>query len=689
MYRLVRRNDTFCFVEESPATGDFDLIKSMLFPESRGTGWRMPSKIEKHTWYDFVKRGKTEATALNDRILTSWKRCRALEVDPVRGKCDHFLPERELITRNQCLVEMAGPIISTLYHCLHESDSVIVLIDSNGYILKTCGDLFALRQADKLFFGPGANWSERSVGTNAIGTSLELSGPVQVTGAEHYCETHQRWTCAAAPIQDHTGKVVGFIDISGPRENANPHQLGMIVAAARAIEERICLDYAKNNLFETNKYLEAVLNSVSEGVIATNADGVITGMNKVAATMLLRNTSEVIGKRLAAFVLVDERLNGFFQTARSIYSNESLILNTPQGMRDCIASANRVIPESGVDCGVVLTLKKADIPVRHADSPRKTFAGSTFGDIIGNSTAIARTIQQAKQVACSPSSILILGESGVGKEILAQAIHNASDHRRGPFVSINCGAIPKELIQSELFGYSGGAFTGARRKGCMGKFQLADRGTLFLDEISEMPFEMQINLLRVLEERTVTPVGGTKAIPIDVRIIAATNKNLREEVSRTRFREDLYYRLNVISITVPPLRVRKDDIPLLAEYHLKRISSKVGKTIQHIDQTVLAVFESHDWPGNVRELINAIEYAANFVRGNTLHVEHLPRSFQDKRIDPTPVRDSRIMELSAVEKEAIQEALRHFHGNISRAAKALGIGRNTLYEKIRKYHVQI
>jgi transcriptional regulator with PAS, ATPase and Fis domain len=463
----------------------------------------------------------------------------------------------------------------------------------------------------------------------------------------------------------------------------------MIVAAARAIEERICLDYAKNNLFETNKYLEAVPNSISEGVIATNAAGVITGMNKVAANMLSRNSSEVIGTGLAAFVLVDERLDGFFRSARSSYSNESLILKTPQGIRDCTASANRVIPESGVDCGVVLTLKKTDRPAHRVDSPRGTPAGCTFRDIIGNSKAINRMILQAKQVARSPSSILILGESGSGKEILAQAIHNASDCRRGPFTSINCGAIPKELIQSELFGYAGGAFTGASRKGCVGKFQLADRGTLFLDEISEMPFEMQINLLRVLEERTVTPVGGIKAIPIDVRIIAATNKNLHEEVSRARFREDLYYRLNVISITVPPLRARKDDIPFLAEYYLKKVSSKIGKTIQHIDRTVLSAFESHDWPGNVRELINAIEYAANFVKGNTLHIEHLPRFFRDKKIGTAPSRDYQIMALSAVEKGAIQEALRHFHGNISRAAKALGIGRNTLYEKIRRYQVQI
>ncbi len=689
MYRLVRRNDTFCFVEESPATGDLTLIKSMLFPESLACGWGMPSKSEKDTWYDFVKRGTIEPKRVNERILTSWQRCRDLEVDPVDGKCDNFLSEPDLIRQNQRLVEMAGPIISTIYSSLNGSNSVIVLIDSDGYILKTCGDLSALRQADKLLFGPGANWSEGSVGTNAIGTSLELSGPVQITGPEHYCETHHPWTCAAAPIRDYNGNAIGFLDISGPRETANPHQLGLVVAAARAIEERICVAYAKTGLFETNKYLQAVLNSVSEGVIATNADGVIVGMNKVAATMFLRNSADAVGRSLSELVFVDEHLEGFFRSARSSYSNEPLILKTPGGMTDCIASANRVMAESGLDCGVVLTLKRVEKPARRYDGPLRVAGGYTFEDIIGNSRAVKQTIQQARNVARSPSSILILGESGTGKEILAQAIHNAGDYCRGPFVSINCGAIPKELIQSELFGYVGGAFTGARKTGSPGKFQMAHGGTLFLDEIGEMPFEMQVNLLRVLDERAVTPVGGQKAVPVDVRIIAATNKKLEDEVSAGKFREDLYYRLNVISITVPPLRARKSDIPLLVDHYLAKAAARVGKPIPRIDQTVLSDLEGHDWPGNVRELINAIEHAINFVAGNVLRVEHLPQYLRHRNIDSSSISDDQIANLSSVEKRAIQRTLRHFHGNISRTAKALGVGRNTLYEKIRKYHIEI
>lgn len=686
MYRLVRKNHTFYLVEESHATGDLKLIKSTLFPRLQGANWGRPSTMERHPWDDFVKYGKARPHEVNERILNSWKRCRTLEIDPVKGKCDQFLSEKELFTRNNRLMEMSEPIIRTLYHCLHGSDTVIVLIDSDGYIVTTCGDLSALRQADKLLFGPGANWSEGSVGTNAIGTAIALASPIQVTGAEHYCETHHLWTCAAAPIRDHTGEVTGFIDISGPREEANPHQLALIVAAARAIEERSCLNYSKEDLCKANKYLEAVLNSMGDGVIATNAQGIITGINKVAAKTFCRLANEIIGRSLSEFVQMDELLDDFFKTGRS-YSQESLILKTPKGMVECIGSANPVFPELGVDRGAVLTLTKIERTPTHTGISRPAERYYTFKDIIGESKSIRRTIEQAKQVAQSPSNILILGESGTGKEVLAQAIHNASDYRHGPFVAINCGAIAKDLIQSELFGYAGGAFTGAKRSGSVGKFQVANGGTLFLDEIGEMPYEMQINLLRVLEEKTVVPVGGKRTIPVDVRIVAATNKGLYEEVAEGKFREDLYYRLNVISISLPPLRARKGDIRLLTEYYVRTVSRKVGKEITHVDERVFAILDSHDWPGNVRELINAVEYAVNFARTDKLLPRDLPRYLRNQEGESEPTDSYQIMRLTAVEKNAIQRTLRHFRGNISRTARALGIGRNTLYEKIRRYRI--
>jgi transcriptional regulator with PAS, ATPase and Fis domain len=299
------------------------------------------------------------------------------------------------------------------------------------------------------------------------------------------------------------------------------------------------------------------------------------------------------------------------------------------------------------------------------------------------------TLEKAKRVARSPSTVLVLGESGTGKELFAQAIHNASDRRDRPFVSVNCGAIPAELIQSELFGYAEGAFTGAKKGGRRGKLETANGGSVFLDEIGDMPLEMQVNLLRVLEEKAIMRVGENKVVPVDVRIIAATNRSLYEEVSRGRFREDLFYRLNVISIIIPPLRERQGDVILLTNYYIDRISRKVGKNVESVEPAVFATLEAYHWPGNVRELANAIEYAVNLLPGEELKLSHLPPHLKKKQAVRTAVDDIEIMSLALVEKKAIENALIHFSGNITKVAGALGIGRNTLYDKMRKYGIRV
>jgi len=686
MYQLIRKDGAFHFIRDPSEPEDQRLVKSTLYPPWTNVGWGMPPPAEKEVWRRFMDSGDLCHQKLNEKIRNSWQRCRQLEVDPVSGKCNDFQDEKSLLSQNERLLRTAEPIIRTLHYCLRGSSFVIVLTDESGYILRTCGDLEALRQADKLLFGPGANWGEASVGTNAIGTAITIGKPIQVTSVEHYCESHQAWTCSAAPIRHHEAGIIGYIDISGPRERANSHQLGLIVAAAGAIEDRLCLESSKDSLYRIGKYLEAVLNSVREGVIATDPDGVVTGVNKVAAKTLQLLPSEIVGRNLAALARPGGGLEAFFRTGRQ-YTLEPLFFETPRGPVGCTASANPIIDEQGLKRGAVLTFSSLEKTVVPFSKPSGFPARYTFGDIVGESRAMRQTVEQAKRVAQSPSNILILGESGTGKELVAQAIHNAGDYRRGPFVSINCGAVSRELIQSELFGYDHGAFTGARQGGSAGKFQMANGGSLFLDEIGEMPFEMQINLLRVLEEKAVVPVGGRKSIPVDARIIAATNKSLFEEVSRGSFREDLYYRLNVISIALPPLRTRKEDIALLTEHHLKRISRRMGKEIREIAPEVFAAFRKHPWPGNVRELVNALEHAVNFVKGSTLRVEHLPEYLREKDAGEGSIPDDEIMSLSSIEKRAIERTLRHFDGNVTRAAKALGIGRNTLYDKMRKYGI--
>ena len=308
-----------------------------------------------------------------------------------------------------------------------------------------------------------------------------------------------------------------------------------------------------------------------------------------------------------------------------------------------------------------------------------------FEDIIGSNLQFSRLIKLARSVSGSPSSVLITGESGTGKELFAQAIHQASAYSNGPFVAINCAAIPKELIETELFGYVAGAFTGAKKNGYKGRFVQAHQGTLFLDEIGDMPLELQSKLLRVLQERVITPVGGTNLIPVDIRIISATNQNLEKMIQEKTFRSDLYYRLNVINLNIPPLRKRKDDIPLLIDYFMDKYAYQLGKSKIHFTESARQVLQHYDWPGNVRELENVVELAVNLAE-QEIDRHHLPEHINNYD-DHQNHEDSEFLTLEEMERMQIIKALRTFQGNITHAAEALNIGRTTLYRKIKKYNL--
>ena len=690
MYRLVREEDQFRVVRREasgnlPSTGD---AAALVLREPVPDFWNPCPPPEKELWNSFIRTGKAEPARVRRAIFESWQRCRNAQVEFNGSKCSKLLSGGELEARKGLLYEVSEPIMETLYHCVRGSGSLIVLVDSAGYILASLGDLTTLRQAEKLSFGPGAKWTEDSVGTNAIGTALALGIPMQVTGAEHYSETHHVWTCSATPIRDPEGNIIGILDISGPREDAHFHSLGMTVAAVRAIEEHLRLEQSHEYYLNVSNHLSTILNSVSEGLITIDNSGVISGINVAAARLLNRHSRDLIGRSLDDVARLDGKLRSFMEGSRK-YSEEELVLKSDRGPVRCIGSANPICGENHSRLGAVITFSKMkEIRI----SKEGTDLGDTrfmFKDIIGESVVMRETLDKAKRFAKGPSTILILGESGTGKELFAQAIHNASDRISGPFISVNCGAIPGELIQSELFGYVEGAFTGARRGGCPGKLELANGGSIFLDEIAEMPLHMQVNLLRVLEERCIVRVGDSRNVPVDVRIIAATNRSLYEEVTRGKFREDLFYRLNVISLFIPPLRERTGDVTLLAHHFVERASLKIGKNVKRIEPSLLAALESHNWPGNVRELSNALEYAVNMLQGDDLLLVHLPNYLKRERGPKPTLDDADVAPLHVVEKKAIQNALVYFDGNISKAANALGIGRNTLYDKMKKYGIRI
>lgn len=329
------------------------------------------------------------------------------------------------------------------------------------------------------------------------------------------------------------------------------------------------------------------------------------------------------------------------------------------------------------------TWKRSELEGKEANKPVPNVE-NMFGNIIGNSHKLMDAIRLAKKAANAASTVLLLGETGTGKELFAQAIHDASMMREGPFISVNCAAIPKDLVGAELFGYEGGAFTGAKREGNAGKFEMADGGTIFLDEIGEMPLEMQTVLLRVLEEKKITRIGGNASIPVNIRIIAATNRKLREDALAGRFRLDLFFRLNVFSIDLPPLRERKEDIPVLVNYLISLLARSADKNIDGIEPEAMEVLCQYDWPGNIRELSNCIERAVNCADSGLVGVQDLPK---EVLLNVVETGKEEILTVRNYEKEKILELIAHFKGNKSKTALKLGISRATLYRRLQKFGI--
>lgn len=330
----------------------------------------------------------------------------------------------------------------------------------------------------------------------------------------------------------------------------------------------------------------------------------------------------------------------------------------------------------------------------------------SFENIIGNSKQIKKVIEECKKIADTSSNILITGESGTGKEFFARSIHNSSSRREYPFIAINCGAIPKDLIESELFGYEGGAFTGANKNGNIGKFELANGGTIFLDEIGEMPLNMQVTLLRVLQDKRITKIGAKKSTKVDVRIIAATNRDLKQAIEDNLFRKDLYYRLNAFNINIPPLKERIGDVPIFLEYLLKKKSAEFNKPVPKISEKLFKKIISYCWPGNIRELENFVEnfvvldgistYDINFEECHCMTHDNLGNELKKENVEKEEIinetmescDESCIMTIVELEKREIRKALTICEGNMTKVAKALGISRNALYNKMKRYGME-
>lgn len=431
--------------------------------------------------------------------------------------------------------------------------------------------------------------------------------------------------------------------------------------------------------------LEILVNSMDSGVVSTDENGMILRYNLIAGEMFNMGEAERPIRSITD-IIEGISIQKIKENKCHIYNNEFSYYGKGHRYRG-FYNAKPIMVEDNVT-GFIFTFNKINELIKVVNDLASANMIITFDDIIGKSSEIKTVKDYAKKIAKGKSTVLVQGESGTGKELFARAIHYESDRRNHPFVAINCTAIPENLIESELFGYEEGAFTGARKGGKIGKFELANKGTIFLDEIGDMPLNLQAKLLRVLQGNVIERVGGSNSIPVDVRIIAASNKLLEEKVKEKEFREDLFYRLNVIPIHLPPLRARLDDIEILAYSFLQKFNQKLNRYIEAIEPSVIELFRSYRWPGNVRELENVIEYGVNMAAGSVIRVLDLPRRIKENDGVQESSREEVLIPIRELEKAEIEKALNIFGNNsegIERAAQALGISRATIYRKLKSY----
>lgn len=495
--------------------------------------------------------------------------------------------------------------------------------------------------------------------------------------------------------------IVGAIDITEKKQLRERLQQAHDELESRVEERTHELKKVNQELTILNENLNNIIQNMSDGVMIVDDRGNIQLLNPVMKEnwgTLLEQIRQKIGK--------DARTNKSSFIYQMLhhkipFKDEEIILSTSRGSVHFLASGTPIEKNDSSSKQGVIIIR----PIKEVHRLVNRFAGAqaryTFEDIITRNPQMLSLISEAKRAAQGITNIVIQGESGTGKEMFAQAIHLESKRRNGPFIAVNCGAIPRDLIGSELFGYVEGAFTGAKKEGNPGKFELASGGTLFLDEIGDMPFEQQVALLRVIHERTVTRIGGYREIPVDVRIICATNKDLEQEMKKGNFRADLYYRLNVISLKIPPLRERPEDIaPLFKHFIQRKVANPHGEYV--VPDSILKLLVNYSWPGNVRELQNIVERILNKSQGKYPELEHLPydlfnnnffqntsedAEFKQNKMNLLEARKKHQEMLIEIEKEQLIQLLHKHDGNISKIAKEMGMARSTIYRKLRQYEL--
>ncbi len=651
--------------------------------------------------------GAVAATQQPMLIETSWSRSRQFGLTE-RQTMECFALSKpdlqRLSEQNRELMLHASPVMETLHDQIFDSESVVVLTDAQGTILRSIGDDSFSMHAAQVAIKPGVSWAESDKGTNAIGTAIHEQQAVIVHGSQHFLHSNHFLTCSATPIFAPAGELLGVLDVTGDYRGFSKHTMGLVRMSAQMIENTLFRrTYARELIVAFHARAEFI-GTLMEGLLAFAPDGKVLAANRSACMQLELSRGSLVGH--TAVSLLRRGLSELHELA-ALAVNAPLQCVVPSGVRmyavptavvarpiyahslPAAASPNST-PWASAITGKSprpTAVRAANLTPTFAQLPQATLERLDSGD-----GQIAKAVSRLQSVARSNVSVLLEAETGAGKEWFSLAIHRASERSAGPFIAVNCAAIPEGLIESELFGYEDGAFTGARRKGHHGKILQAHGGTLFLDEIGDMPLAMQARLLRVLQERVVTPLGSSASIPVDVRLICATHQRLRELIQQKTFRDDLYYRLNGLTVRLPPLRDRSDVREIVTRLLLAQ-----GGAMWTLAADVWQLMLSHPWPGNLRQLSNVLETAIAIATPDTqIRLEHLPDDFLDDVADlnlapstasPKAADSAENLvtadgSLDRLATEAMQRALARHRGNVSAAARELGVSRNTVYRKL-------
>jgi len=694
-------------------------------------------------------------------IEQSHQRCAALGLSRIERPDFTPMMRSDLAVareRNQRLFTHAAPVMEMLFEQIVNTESMIMLTDAQGTILHSVGDDDFLDRASKVALSPGVNWAEHSKGTNGMGTALFTESPTLVHADEHFMYANSFLTCSAAPIFDPRGNMLGVLDVTGDQRSYHQHTMGLVRMSARMIENHwLSDDYGDRLRLHFHSRVEFI-GTLLEGIIVVGGDGRILGANRSALDQLDMSGAAVRAHTLASlFGTTPSAVIDHFRAPLSV----PMYLSLDNGRQFHVAArfnwqsrsfalGAHDAPDAATACLEQAPLSAAPRPralvpplTSEPGAPRSGLQYLQTGD-----AHMEAVVEKVRRIMNRNIPLLIVGETGTGKELLARALHQDSIRSRQPFVAVNCTAIPESLIEAELFGYEEGAFSGSRRKGATGRLVQANAGTLFLDDVGDLPLAVQARLLRVLQDRCVTPLGSHKSIPVDIAVIAATHCNLREMIDRRAFREDLYYRLNGLVVRLPALRERTD----LGVVARRILLTECPQQTPEISPTVMDMFRRYGWPGNIRQLANVLRTAAVMAQGERQITEaHLSDDFLDevRRIAPpvhpmtarladagaasrrsdagaaapaggcatpspgasatsgdavaspglaTPAADSPVaagapqeanpkkspvVTLEQAEIEMMQNALAAAGGNISEAAKRLGISRNTIYRKLR------